>query len=212
MSRASLLGLVSLCGLVACASEQGGRAKDQLATVKRESNPHDLYERGRAFAAVGDFTRAEQYFSAAIDAGGDADRLISLIIYCCLQDDRYRLAAQYAEDHLRRRPTDHKTRFVLGTLYAGLGESEAAERELLRVVREQPEQAEARFALGSVLYEKNAALDADLQFREYLRLEPHGRHAAEAHERLLKSVPTEAPATGPAPSPLPQPSSPLPSP
>ncbi len=202
----------------ACAPSQGERAHSQLRTLAQATRWQELYERGRAFAAVGDFTRAEEYFAAALESGGDSQKLIPLLLYCCMQDGRFLLGAQYAEEHLRKHPADYRTRFVLGSIYAGLGEVGPAERELKRVVATNPDEADARFALGKILWdsEKNFA-EADRQFREYLRLAPTGAHAAEARDHLLHTVPLAASAeltasptaetadasTNPLPQPLP---------
>lgn len=170
-------------------TEQGSRARSQLQTVEKETKTSALYERGRAFAAVGDFTRAEEYFASALENGGDSNKLIPLLLYCCMQDGRFRLAAQYAEEHLRKHPNDQRTRFVLGSIYAGLGDESAAQRELERVI-EANNNPEAHFALAQLLYQgPKAYADADRHYREYLRLAPSGPHAAEARERLLHEMP-----------------------
>lgn len=202
-----------------CATSRGARTHDQLKTIQKETKWPELYERGRAFAAVGDFTRAEEYFSAALDSGGDAQKLIPLILYCCMQDGRYVLAAQYAEEHLQRHPNDYRTRFVLGSIYAGLGQEAPAERELKRVVETKPDEPEAHYALAKILWDgtKKSYGEADRHFREYLRLSPSGPHAAEAKEHLLHTVPEAAPSaktspTAPTPlnesAPVPQPLAP----
>jgi len=210
MSR--ILVLLVAGALSACASTQGSQAKSQLRTIQKETRWQELYERGRAFAAVGDFTRAEEYFAAALEGGGDRQKLIPLILFCCMQDGRYLLAAQYAEEHLEKSPSDDRTRFVLGSIYAGLGQTGPAQRELERVVANKPDQAEAHYALGRVLWDgKKSYAAADHQFREYLRLTPQGPHAAEAKEHLLQALPEPTPAakTGPTTSQIPQPLPPL---
>lgn len=178
----------------ACATTQGDVAHGQLKTLARETRWQELYERGRAFAAVGDFTRAEEYFASALENGGDSQKLIPLLLYCCMQDGRFLLAAQYAEEHLRKHPSDYRTRFVLGSIYAGLGDAAPAERELRRVVEMKPLEAEAHFALAKILRDNQKSYaEADLHFREYLRLTPKGMHAGEAQEHLLHTVPEAAP-------------------
>lgn len=203
MRRALSLALVAVCAS-ACATTQGDVAHGQLKTLARETRWQELYERGRAFAAVGDFTRAEEYFASALESGGDSQKLIPLLLYCCMQDGRFLLAAQYAEEHLRKHPGDYRTRFVLGSIYAGLGEAVPAERELKRVVEMKPLEAEAHFALAKILWDNQKSYgEADRHFREYLRLSPKGPHAGEAQEHLLHTVPEAAadPAPGPKPTP-----------
>ena len=190
LSRLPVLLIALAVSSSACASNQGTRTQSQLHTLQKETHWKELYERGRAFAAVGDFTRAEEYFGAALDNGGDPQKLIPLILYCCMQDSRYLLAAQYAEEHLQTHPNDYRTRFVLGSIYAGLGQPVPAERELKRVVETKPEEPEAHYALGKILWDSEKSYaEADRHFREYLRLSPSGPHAAEAREHLLHPVP-----------------------
>ncbi len=185
----------------ACATSQGDVAHGQLKTLARETRWQELYERGRAFAAVGDFTRAEEYFASALESGGESQKLIPLLLYCCMQDGRYLLAAQYAEEHLRKHPGDYRTRFVLGSIYAGLGEAAPAERELKRVVEMKPLEAEAHFALAKILRDNKKGFgEADRHFREYLRLSPKGMHAGEAQEHLLHTMPDVAPEAKAAPA------------
>lgn len=205
---AALATAATLASAAGCAPSQGTRTHSQLRTLQKETRWQELYERGRAFAAVGDFTRAEEYFGAALDTGGDSQKLIPLILYCCMQDGRYLLAAQYAEEHLQKHPNDYRTRFVLGSIYAGIGQEAQAERELARVVEAKPDEAEAHYALGKILWDGRKSYGAaDRHFREYLRLTPSGPHAAEAKERLLHAVPATPEAagakTGPSPEPAP---------
>jgi Flp pilus assembly protein TadD len=161
-----------------------------LNTFKAEQSAEKLYERGRAFAAMGDLTRAEEYFGASLEQGADPRKVMPLLLMVCIQDGRFRLAAQYAEDYLRRHPNDPRTRLVLGTIYAGLGDNKEAEREFRRVIVERPSEAQAHYALAVLLRDtKGDAVGADEQFREYLKLDPTGPYAEEARTGLLKSVP-----------------------
>lgn len=196
--------VVCLCAF-GCATSQASQTRSQLQTIERETKANELYERGRAFAAVGDFTRAEEYFASALENGGDSTKLIPLLLYCCMQDGRFRLAAQYAEEHLRKHPSDHRTRFVLGSIYAGLGEQSAAQRELERVIAAN-DNPEAHFALAQLLYnDAQSYAAADRHYREYLRLTPNGPHAEEARERLLHALPPAEPSRGGPSSDGPQP-------
>jgi tetratricopeptide (TPR) repeat protein len=187
--RASLA--FALCASsVACAPSRQQKAKDDMAAIERETTPIRLQRRGEAAAMGGDFTRAEQYFVAAIKAGGDQRLLTKRLIVVCVNDARYPAAASYGEDYLRAHPSDTDVRYAIATVYIGVGELAHARDELTRVVHERPEIADAHYALASVLREQgDALLDADLQFREYIRLEPNGQYAEAARASLLKSVP-----------------------
>jgi tetratricopeptide (TPR) repeat protein len=174
----------------ACAPSPAQKAKTDMAVIERETTPVRLQNRGEGAAMSGDFTRAEQYFVAAIRAGGDQRVLTKRLLVVCVNDGRYPVALSYGEDYLRGHPNDTDIRYAVATVYAATGELAHALEELTRVVRERPDIADAHYALASVLRQQgDALLDADLQYREYIRLEPNGQYAEAARSLLLKSVP-----------------------
>jgi len=176
--------------LVACGSSPGQEARSNVDTFQRDQRPERLVEIGKAFAKMGDLTRAEQYFAAALDAGADGRVVVPMLVTVCIRDGRYRAALEYGEAHLTKHPSDARTRFVVATVYAGLGEAEPARKHLEKVLGERPTEAEAHFALAVLMRESlRDPVGADQHFREYLRLSPKGAHAEEAEASLLKSVP-----------------------
>jgi len=181
-------GAVAFAAL-GCAPSAGDRVQQNVKTFKSEQKPEKMVAQARAFWNVGDLTRAEEYFAAAIDAGGDEGKIIPLLLAVCVQDGRYRVAISYAENHLRRHPSDVSARFVLGTLYAAVGDAPGARAELEKVLVARPTEAQAHFALASVVRDQGDRAGADAHFREYLRLAPQGAHAEEARASLLQSVP-----------------------
>ncbi len=127
---------------------------------------------------------------AAIKAGGDVRLLTKRLLVVCVTDGRYPAAANYGEDYLRRHPADTEVRYAVSTVYIGLGDLPRARDGLRLVVEARPDIAEAHYALASVLRDTGESLlDADLQFREYIRLDPNGQYAEAARASLLKSVP-----------------------
>jgi tetratricopeptide (TPR) repeat protein len=179
-----------IVGPTACTPTPAARVKADMAVMKEEGGVDKLIDRGKAFMIVGDTTRAEQYFAAAIRAGADERKVIPLLLTVCAQDGRYRVAIQYAETYLKSHPNDLSVRFVLGTLYSAVNEPEPARDALSTVVEARPEDADAHFALGVLLRDaEHDYAGADRQFREYIRLKPRGAHAEEAEASLLKSVP-----------------------
>jgi tetratricopeptide (TPR) repeat protein len=175
---------------VACMPTPASRVKADMAVMKEEGGYAKLLDRGKAFASVGDTTRAEQYFAAAMASGADERIVVPLLLTVCAQDGRYRVAIQYAETYLKSHPGDLRVRFVLGTLYSAVNEADPARAALSTVVDARPEDAEAHFALGVLLRDSDHDYaGADQQFREYIRLNPRGSHAEEAQASLLKSVP-----------------------
>ena len=184
------LGLVVVAGGSRCVPSPAAQVKADMAVMKQEGGAAKLLDRGKAFAAVGDTTRAEQYFAAAMSSGADERVAVPLLLTVCAQDGRYRVAIQYAEAYLKSHPSDLRVRFVLGTLYSAVNEPEAAREALGVVVDAKPEDADAHFALGVLLRDSDHDYaGADRQFREYIRLKPRGSHAEEAQASLLKGVP-----------------------
>lgn len=190
MTNSSLRSLALLaCGIVGCASHPGPRLQSDVRAFEHEQTPSRLVERGSAFAAMGDTTRAQQYFEAALDRGADPAQVMPLLVTVCVRDGRYRLAIEYARRDLIQRPNDTKMHFVLGTLYAGLGEVVAAERELELALRGEGGNAELQYALAVLLRDQRGDPEgADRHFREYLKLSPGGDHAEEARAGVLRQV------------------------
>jgi tetratricopeptide (TPR) repeat protein len=181
----------------------GNKVVAQAATVRSEETPEKLLARGRAFLSIGDHVRAEQYFASALDRHAEPRVALPLLLRACAEEKRYRAAIDYAEPQLRRHPDDVKLRFVVASFYSSIGDVSSARAELERVVKDQPEHAAAQFALAVLLRdEQGDRVQADLHFREYLRLDPQGVHGDEARGSLLKLVPRGGvPITTPPPPP-----------
>jgi uncharacterized protein HemY len=161
-----------------------------MQTFRTEGSTDKLLDRGKAFAAFGDTTRAEEYLAAALDQGADPREALPLLLQVCVQTGRYRSAIQHAENHLRKHPDDIRTRFVVGTLYVAIGETKDAKSNLETVVSARPDDAKAHYALAVLARDnENDVVGADRHFREYLRIEPNGAHAEEARASLLKRMP-----------------------
>lgn len=182
-------------GFIFCAFALGswtvGCASSPNANVEHPSAPgQSSLEQAEALERAGDYVRAEQYLNAALSAGAAEDRILPRQVRVCIADHRYRDAEQYLEEYLRRHPSKQGARFLLATVHLSLGHNELARRELTRVLRDDPNQADAHFALATLLQEQG--LDyakADAHFRAYLALEPEGSHSEEARGALLTVVP-----------------------
>ncbi|MDB4936743.1 MAG: hypothetical protein JWP87_3715 [Labilithrix sp.] len=161
-----------------------------MVTFHKEATTDKLLDRGKAFAAMGDHTRAEEYLAAALDQGADPREVLPLLLQVCISTGRYRSAIQHGENHLRKHPDDVRTRFVVGTLYVAIGETKDAKANLETVVEARPDDARAHYALAILARDaENDVIGADKHFREYLRIEPAGAHAEEARASLLKRMP-----------------------
>jgi len=191
-SRRVFLLLLATFGVAGagCAAHRGQDVRANLGVMQRENAWEKLFERGRAFAAFGDHTRGQQYLSLALDAGGDPAVILPLLIRVCVEGERFLAALDYGRAYLKQHPDDARLRFVVASLEAAVGDAAAALAELRVVTEETPQDAEAHYALASLVRERHGdPYEADRHFREYLRILPAGPHADEARGALLKAVP-----------------------
>jgi len=193
MKRAGQLILVTVlfaCAGPGCAARRGQDVRTNLGVMQRENSWEKLYERGRAFAALGDHTRGQQYLSLALEAGGDPALIAPLLIRVCIEGERFLAALDYGRAYLKNHPDDARLRFVVASLEGAVGDAAAALAELRVVTEESPEDAEAHYALASLVRDRHGdPYEADRHFREYLRILPGGPHASEVRAALLKAVP-----------------------
>lgn len=188
--RSQALALVLGVSMLACQKTKGDELQENLADFKQEQTWDKLFARGQGFAAIGDWTRAEEYFAAALDAGGEPRKIVPQLLVVCIRGQKYRVAIQYGTNYLRGHPEDTSTRFIVATLYIAVEEYGAAKENLDVVMKKEPQNAEAHFALAVAFRDgDNDPVRADTEFREYLRLSPKGKHAREASNGLLREVP-----------------------
>ena len=181
---------IALASLSALACAKSNEVKAQLATFNAERTPDKLLERGRAFAAVGDTTRAEEYYAAALEAGAPDKQVVPLLLEVCVRDQRFRAAIEYARGYVTRHPDDMRARYILGTLFQAIGDAKSARAELEAVVARAPNQPDPHFALALVLRDdERDVVAAEGHFKEYLRLAPNGEHADEARASIMRAMP-----------------------
>jgi Tfp pilus assembly protein PilF len=185
----TFMALALASALSGCAKAPGAALRDSVKHTVEEQSPGKLLAIGQAYTDVGDSVRAVQYFSLAIDHGGDENAIFPRLMRACITGRQFRAATFYLENYLRRHPENAKLHFLAGSLYAGIGETKQARGEYERALRTEPKNPELHYALAVLSRdaEKNATA-ADIQFREYLSLDPQGPHAEEARGSLLESV------------------------
>jgi Flp pilus assembly protein TadD len=181
MTKRFAIGLLGLSCSAGCAATAGQAIRADAEVVRRESTPDVLLHRGEAFAAVGDTTRAEQYYAAALAAGGDPYSLVRRLVRVCVSGQRYRAALAYADDYLLRRPSDHELRFARATIAGGVGETKQAHADLTELAQAEPNNPAVHFALGVLLRDDLVdPTQARVHFARYLALAPNGSKADEA--------------------------------
>ena len=176
------------------------QVQQDIAAANAQKTPDKLLARGKAFHQVGDYTRAEQYYAAAIQEGADPKEVLPLLLRVCIEGKRYRVAIEYAEPYLKKHPDDWKLRLVVAALYGGIGEPGVERAELEQVLAVNPNEATGHYALACLLRDEYGdVVGADAHFREYLRLDPQGDHVDEAKAGLLKTITPGGEAGGSAP-------------
>jgi tetratricopeptide (TPR) repeat protein len=192
VTRLSFVIGLSLFGLSlpACVRTPAQRVADAQRSVRANEKPDKLVERGKMFAQLGDYNRASQYFSAALDNGADKKTVLPLLMHTYIASQRYRVAIEVGKNFLQKDPNDYHLRYLVGTLYAAIGDTSDARAEFEQVLVTNPDHAQAHYALAVLLRDSdNDWVKADYHFRQYLKLAPKGPHAEEARASLLKRVP-----------------------
>ena len=181
-AAASRLVVVLLVGCAAAAGgpvESGGtaaNAADPLAQISAEQ----LFTQGVALAESGDVLRAEEYLSAAMERGYPQAQVLPVLLRVCLAASRLGAALSYAKPYLQLHPDDYQLRYLVAAVQFGLGRPGEAQRELERVLKQQPDFAQAHYMLAVILRDHVDDLDgATAHFRRHQALDPSGVHGAE---------------------------------
>lgn len=185
-----LLGLALAGATAGCTHPQLPAA--EYAARSDDEAPHgvELVDIARAFAASGDRVRAIQYLTLAQREGVAPQRVVPRLLALYVADGQYRMAIDTAESYLRRKPHDHTIRRCLGAFYMAIDATDDALRTFERLIVEAPRDADAHFALASLLSDGGTQhAKADEHYRTYLALAPTGRHAEEARAKVFKELP-----------------------
>jgi Flp pilus assembly protein TadD len=177
-----MMGLVGVVVFSACANVRLDRST--VDSIPSWTAPQ-LFEVALFHVEQGDFFRAEQYLVAARSLGYDNAATTYWLVRACVSASRYHSALRHAEEHLRHNPSNWRLRLVVASLHEALGELEHARRELMIVVRSDPERPLPHYRIGMLdvaVPEKREAARAHLE--EYLALAPHGFYAEEVRAAL----------------------------
>lgn len=184
-------GLVVVAALasVGCGASMNASRHGAPSATSPLKDPALLLEQGDAFAAAGDHTRAQQYYAAAIAAGGKSAAILPRLLNACVASGDIRLASEYAATELSRNPDDAHLRFLTGALHARIGDRVAARKYLVQAAQDLPQDAKVQFSVATFFRDDlSDKVEADPYFREYLRLAPRGEHAQEARASLMERV------------------------
>ena len=185
---AQLTTALALTAALGCSEAQLPAAQYAGAEPER---PHgqQLVEIAGLLAERGDRVRAAQYYAAAQKDGVPTQQVLPKLLGLYAADGQYRLAIEESETYLRRRPSDQRIRRCLAALYVAIDAVPEAVHAYETLVLDQPRDAEAHFALATLLMDAGGQRGrANTHYQAYLTLAPRGPHAEEAHARLLKEV------------------------
>jgi tetratricopeptide (TPR) repeat protein len=189
MTVLSTAVFLSVCACAEATANSGGATASSVDPLERTA-PEDLFRQGEQLARQGDPIRAEQYVSSAVQRGFPAQRALPLLLRVCIASSRLGAALQYASPYLKLHPEDYHLRYLVAAVQLGLGRYAQAQDELTRVLRDDPDYADAHYLLGVILRDQRGdAAAAAEQFAEHQRLNARGLHGAEVaawlreHER-----------------------------
>jgi tetratricopeptide (TPR) repeat protein len=181
--------LLAAISCVACAGSLPGVNADGSAAAPGPSGA-ELLRMADMLADGGDEVRAGQYLVAAQARGVPDRQVIGRLLKLDAAGGQYRLGIEHAEGYLQSHPSDAGVHQCLASFYLAIGATAEAAREYTRVLEQRPDNAEAHFALATLL--RDAGIErgrTDVHYRAYIALAPHGRHADEARAGLLQELP-----------------------
>ena len=176
--------LLSLC-LTACGAAP--TATPATSQTDPGAAAQALFDRGMQLEKEGDSVRAEQYLAGALREGYDWEQALPPLLRVCLTGSRLRAALNYATPYVKAHPDAVWLRYLISTVYLGLGQPVKAREHLLAIEGKAPYQARTQYLLGQTEWEgfENEAAAA-AHYREYLRIEPSGLNSREVREWLTQ--------------------------
>ncbi len=160
----SVLGLVSSVPLLGCA---GNRAVAPVTV--NVSNAPELLQQARELSNRGESHRAEQYYLAALDAGGSVEEIYPELIEVCIRGGRLGRAAVHVEARMRQVPHDLRlVRLAISLREALRHRVEARELAARLAASESKSHAEELF-LGGYYERWGEPERALLHYRAYLK-------------------------------------------
>lgn len=151
LPRALCTGTARACAVVAMAVACRAPEPAQSAAELTSAEDSRLsFERGKELALHGESLRAEQYLARALERGHDPPETLRWLIGACVDGSRLRAAIHYARPYIEAHPEALRLRYVVATLYLGLGQPLPAREQLRDIVLRAPEWSAARGLLDVV--------------------------------------------------------------
>lgn len=144
----------------------------------------ELRDKGLRYAERGDLLRAQQYLSAAESKGYSARVIIPELIRVCVSASRLRAALAYAEPYLLENHDDAGMHYVVGAMYAALGDTQKARVSFLAALRPPHQQYAAAFSLAKMEQVIGNSMQSRKYLRFYLKNAPNGMYAGQAMQLL----------------------------
>jgi len=180
-----LVRRIAFWAILVCAGPIHGCASTPHASMRSATTTRaeDFYQSGTQASYRGDDVRAEHYFALAMRNGYPQRPALLALLRLCLAGSRLRAALNYAEPYLRMHPSDAELRYLVATMYHGLGQTPAALHELDQVLASDIDHADAHFLSALLLHEGHfSAAEVRRHLERYLALNPHGVYAYEARQ------------------------------
>jgi hypothetical protein len=181
---------IALLGLIAsviggCAARARSDPSTQTSLVKDQRPADELLARGQDAAQHGDAVRAEQYLALAIERGADRRIVIPTLLRACLASSHLRAALNHAEPYLLDHPEQDALRYLVAAIHLGLGQADAARRDLWFLLERDPTNPDAHYLLGVIDTPVNIEA-ARGHFLEAIEHSKDMRQRAEIHSRLTE--------------------------
>ncbi len=178
--------LTVLVVVAGCATSHATqRQEDPPADPLRTASAESMYVRGTESARNGDYIRAEQYLSVALERGYPRGKVVPQLVKVCIAASRLRAGLAYAEPYLSQHPKHWPLRVLVATIRIAVRDYAEARMELERVVQHAPNQPHPHYLLATLLRDHFAEpAEVEQHFESYLKLEPRGVHSEEAQSYL----------------------------
>lgn len=134
---------------------------------------------GTAYMDLGQWDKAEKVLVAASKAHPQEPNLLFALGELFLQQKKTREAETALNGGLNLEPRSWMGHYTLGRLYWNGSELVKAARQVAIALQLNPNFAEAHLLAGNIFLRARKSAEAQAEFEEYLRLDPHGKYARE---------------------------------